>query len=116
MCCLLYTSAYQLDIQFIPYTTDERGTMPELTDVLAPTADAGTELDPDTDRLTTKGEYVVNVIAGELQLTKKLAEVSDEDQTFTFNITKDGADYQTITLTVPANTTEAAYDLSLIHI
>ena len=77
---------YELNIQFIPYATSERGAMPELGGVLPPTQTGGTELNPDTDRLIAQGEYVVNVIAGEVQITKKLTETSDKDQTFIFTI------------------------------
>ena len=100
---------YELNVQFIPYATSEREAMPELEGVLPPTQTGGTELNPDPDRLIAQGEYVVNVIAGELQITKKLTETSDKDQTFIFTIKKDGLIYKTVTLTVPANATQATY-------
>jgi len=55
------------------------------------------------------GTYTVHVVKGELQITKTLDAVFSEDWTFTFNITKDGEDFETVTVTVPAGSKSGSY-------
>ena len=101
--------AYELEVQFIPYTTAERKVMSELNGINPPAANGGTELNPKTNKLVTDGEYVVNVIVGEIRITKILDKLSNKDQSFVFKINKDGSDYKTVTITIPAGETSASY-------
>jgi len=59
------------------------------------------------DPVSKFGTYTVHMIKGELQIVKKLEYASDEDQTFTFTVTKDGDVYETVTITVPAGSLES---------
>ncbi len=55
------------------------------------------------------GVYKVNIISGEIRITKRLAETADTDQTFTFLIKKDGEDFQTIEIELPAGQLEYTF-------
>ena len=99
---------YKLTVEFIPYSVDERDAT--LGDAIkTPATNGGAELNPQTDKLTAEGIYFVNVVAGEIQITKKLEETSEEDQTFSFVVTKDGEKFKTIDITIPARTEQATY-------
>lgn len=52
------------------------------------------------------GIYKINIISGEIRITKKLSETSDKEETFKFVIKKDGQDFRTIEIIIPANTAE----------
>lgn len=103
---------YELEVQFIPYSVDVRNT--QLSDAISvPTDQGGTELnhnDPDTARrLNAVGRYSVDVISGQIQITKKVNTPSTGAQNFTFKITKGGSDFETITITIPEGKTSAVY-------
>ena len=99
---------YKLTVEFIPYSVDERDAT--LGDAIkTPATNGGAELNPQTDKLTAEGIYSVNVVAGEIQITKKLEETSEEDQTFSFVVTKDGEEFKTIDITIPAGKEQATY-------
>ena len=54
---------------------------------------------------TKDGTYILNVIAGELKIVKKLDAPADSDKTFIFEIRKDSLDsqpVQTVTITIPS--------------
>lgn len=55
------------------------------------------------------GIYKVNVVAGELQITKKLEVAADAEQTFMFEVLKknDSTFKEEITIVIPANSTDA---------
>lgn len=53
------------------------------------------------------GTYTINVISGTIRITKKVA-VSDEERTFTFSIKDENGNVENITITIPANETEAS--------
>lgn len=55
------------------------------------------------------GIYKVNVVAGELQITKKLEVAADTEQTFTFEVLKKNNPTfkEEITIVIPANSTDA---------
>ena len=99
---------YKLTVEFIPYSVGARDVT--LGDAIkTPATNGGAELNPKTDKLTAEGIYSVNVVAGEIQITKKLEETSEEDQTFSFVVTKDGKKFKTIDITIPARTEQATY-------
>ena len=59
------------------------------------------------------GIYKVNVVAGEIQITKKLESPINKEQTFNFKVTKknDSTFVKDIKIVIPANSTDAAvYD------
>ena len=63
-----------------------------------------------TDSSKLYGIYTVHVISGEIQITKKIETTgNDPEQSFTFNIKKDGEDFKNITITVPQGETEVTY-------
>lgn len=99
---------YKLTVEFIPYSVDERDAT--LGDAIkTPATNGGAELNPQTNKLTAEGIYSVNVVAGEIQITKKLEEISDKDQKFSFVVTKDDEEFKTIDITIPAGTEQATY-------
>lgn len=104
-----YVEQYKLTVEFIPYSVDERDAT--LGDAIKTpdTTSGGIELNPQVDKLTAEGIYSVNVVAGEIQITKKLEEISEEDQTFSFVVTKEGEEFKTIDITIPARTEQATY-------
>ena len=51
------------------------------------------------------GTYTLKVIAGSIDIIKKLSKPSNEDQTFTFNV-QSGSDKKEVSITVPAGQTE----------
>ena len=109
-------AVYSLEVQFVPYSVAERDGLEELgADVQRPAANGGTELNlgntATQEKLTADAEYVVDVISGEIQITKKVNKASTDERDFTFNVTKDGSDVKTITITIPAGQTEATVDL-----
>ena len=85
---------YKLTVTYHPYSLDERKTKLSKTLVKEPTLEGGTVVGSD---LTKEGTYTVNVIAGQIQITKKLVKnenndpfkvTEDNGQTFTFKVTK----------------------------
>lgn len=96
---------YQLTVEYHPYSTETRNTLLTETGVTKPNTDLYTSKDAPkadlvkkpkggeevTDGLTDTGTYTVNVIAGEMQIVKKLDVASERDETFTFEI-KDSKD------------------------
>lgn len=52
------------------------------------------------------GIYKINIISGEIRITKKLSETSNKEETFKFVIKKDNYDFKTIEIKIPANSTE----------
>ena len=96
---------YQLTVEYHPYSTETRNTLLTETGVTKPNTDLYTSKDAPkadlvkkpkggeevTEGLTATGTYTVNVIAGEMQIVKKLDVASERDETFTFEI-KDSMD------------------------
>lgn len=100
---------YKLTVEFIPYSVGARDVTLGDAIKIPDTTNGGTELNPQTDKLTAEGIYSVNVVAGEIQITKKLEEISDKDQKFSFVVTKDGEEFKTIDITIPAGKEQATY-------
>lgn len=100
---------YKLTVEFIPYSVGERDVT--LGDAIKTpdTTNGGTELNPQTGKLTAEGIYSVNVVAGGIQITKKLEKISDKEQTFSFVVTKNDEEFKTIDITIPAGTKQATY-------
>ena len=85
---------YKLTVIYHPYSLDERKTKLSNPSVKEPTPEGGTVVGSD---LTKEGTYTVNVIAGQIEITKKLVKnenndpfnvTEDNGQTFTFKVTK----------------------------
>lgn len=56
------------------------------------------------------GVYTINVISGEIQITKKLESTLDTNCTFNFSIKDEsGKEIKKVSITVPANSNEATY-------
>lgn len=100
---------YKLTVEFIPYSVGARDVTLGDAIKIPDTTNGGTELNPQTDKLTAEEIYSVNVVAGEIQITKKLEEISDKDQKFSFVVTKDGKEFKTIDITIPAGKEQATY-------
>lgn len=81
---------YELEVTYYPYSKDTRKGMDALNNVKEPAiSDGGTEVaDKDIEAVT--GTYTVNVIAGQIKITKKLpdGEIAQKDAEFTFEIYK----------------------------
>lgn len=84
---------YKLTVTYHPYSLDERKTKLSKTLVKEPTPEGGTVVSD----LTKEGTYTVNVIAGQIQITKKLVKnekndpfkvTEDNGQTFKFKVAK----------------------------
>ena len=77
---------YKLTVTYHPYSLDERKTKLSKTLVKAPTPEGGTVVSD----LTKEGTYTVNVIAGQIEITKKLSgeDKAQKDASFTFKIYK----------------------------
>lgn len=78
---------YKLTVTYHPYSLDERKTKLPNTSVKEPTPEGGTVVGSD---LTKEGTYTVNVIAGQIEITKKLSgdDKAQKDASFTFKIYK----------------------------
>lgn len=67
------------------------------------------------DKKREYGVYTIHIIAGQIQITKKLKDVAKKDGTFTFNIYKGSADESnlvtTVTATVKAGNTDAKFTM-----
>lgn len=115
--------SYELVVKYYPYSTNERMALvsssisePEKTLHSNKTTDnknlinkvpiGGTEV---SKELSANGTYKVNVIAGQIQITKILEKPAKKGATFKFKIYKDGDVVETVTATVKAGATEAKF-------
>ena len=115
--------SYELVVKYYPYSTDERKkrvsssiSEPEKTLHSNKTTDnknlinkvpiGGTEV---SGELSANGTYKVNVIAGQIQITKRLEKPAKKKAEFKFEIYKDGNVVQTVTATVEVGETEAKF-------
>lgn len=96
---------YTVEVKFIPYSTAERQNRVSGVNVPNEAGGSNYNLEP----ITTTGTYTVNVIAGEIQIVKKVDKASEQDREFTFVITKDDKPYKEVTVTVEKNKTEGTY-------
>lgn len=80
---------YELEVTYHPYSKDTRKGMDALTSVIEPASDGGRAVTDNNIEAVT-GIYKVNVIAGQIQITKKLpdGETAQQDAKFTFEIYK----------------------------
>lgn len=76
---------YQLTVTYHPYSQSDRSTILSGTGVQQPEAEKGGT--PVNSNLEATGNYVVNVVAGSIQIIKKLDVVAEQDETFNFTIT-----------------------------
>lgn len=98
---------YTLVVDFVPYTVTERVTT---NGTIAPAANGGTAV---TNKLTASADYVVNIIAGEIQITKILdGEPLEGSSTFTFKVTGPNNFEKEISLTVEKDATTGIYTAS----
>ena len=99
---------YKLTVTYHPYSLDERKTKLSNTSVKEPTPEGGTVVGSD---LTKEGTYTVNVIAGQIEITKKLSgdDKAQQDAKFTFEIykvvTRDGKEVEEKLTTDPQSIT-----------
>lgn len=115
--------SYELVVKYYPYSTNERKDLvpssisePEKTLHSNETTDnenlinkvpiGGTEV---SGELSANGTYKVNVIAGQIQITKILEKPAKKKAEFKFEIYKDGYVVQTVTATVEVGETEAKF-------
>ncbi len=76
---------YQLTVTYHPYSESDRSDVLSGTGVQQPDAEKGGT--PVNSNLEATGNYVVNVVAGSIQIIKKLDVVAEQDETFNFTIT-----------------------------
>lgn len=76
---------YKLTVTYYPYSKSDRSTILSGTGVQQPDAEkGGTQVN---SNLEATGNYVVNVVAGSIQIIKKLDVVAEQDEKFNFTIT-----------------------------
>ena len=87
---------YTLEVNFVPYTVDDRTAV---NGTIAPTEKGGTAV---TENLTKTADYKVNIIAGAIEITKILAgdQQVPEGTAFSFKVTGPNQFEQIIKLTV----------------
>lgn len=113
---------YQLTVTYHPYSISDRKNILSETGIKNPnpelytaenapkkelvgTPKGGVEV---TSTIAATGTYIVNVVAGELQIIKKLDTPTDQDETFNFVIKDNNkTDVATATATVVKNSSEA---------
>ena len=80
---------YELEVTYHPYSKETRKGMDALTSVIEPANNGGTEV-ADNNIEAVTGTYTVNVIAGQIQITKKLpdGETAQQGAKFIFKIYK----------------------------
>ena len=76
---------YELVVTYHPYSQDERKNILSGTKVQQPDAEKGGT--PVNSNLKATGNYVVNVVAGNIQIIKELDGAAEKDETFNFTIT-----------------------------
>ena len=90
---------YQLTVTYHPYSQSDRSTILSGTEVQQPDAEKGGT--PVNSNLEATGNYVVNVVAGNIQIIKKLDVAAEQDETFNFTITdKNNQTVATATATI----------------
>ena len=117
---------YQLTVTYHPYSKDERKQKlakikePDVVSYTvenAPIPDlvekpkGGISVDPS---VASKGTYTVNVIAGELQIVKKLDAQAEKEETFRFTITDKNGDVATATAKIAKGGKEATAVFKLV--
>ena len=115
--------SYELVVKYYPYSTNERTALvsssisePEKTLHSNKTTDnknlinkvpiGGTEV---SRELSANGTYKVNVIAGQIQITKRLEKPAKKKAEFKFKIYKNGDVVETVTATVKDGATKAEF-------
>lgn len=97
---------YQLTVTYHPYSQSDRSTILSGTEVQQPDAEKGGT--PVNSNLEETGNYVVNVVAGNIQIIKKLDVAAEQDETFNFTITdKNNQTVATATATIKKDEKEA---------
>lgn len=76
---------YQLTVTYHPYSQSDRSTILSGTGVQQPNVEKGGT--PVNSNLEETGNYVVNVVAGNIQIIKKLDVAAEQNETFNFTIT-----------------------------
>lgn len=97
---------YQLTVIYHPYSQSDRSTILSGTEVQQPGAEkGGTQVN---SNLEVTGNYVVNVVAGNIQIIKKLDVAAEQNETFNFTITdKNKQTVATATATIKKDEKEA---------
>lgn len=97
---------YQLTVIYHPYSQSDRSTILSGTEVQQPGAEkGGTQVN---SNLEATGNYVVNVVAGNIQIIKKLDVAAEQNETFNFTITdKNKQTVATATATIKKDEKEA---------
>lgn len=97
---------YQLTVTYHPYSQSDRSTILSGTGVQQPAAEkGGTQVN---SNLEATGNYVVNVVAGNIQIIKKLDVEAEQDETFNFTITDEkDRTVATATATIKKDESEA---------
>ena len=97
---------YQLVVTYHPYSKDERSTILSGTEVQQPDAEKGGT--PVNSNLEVTGNYIVNVVAGNIQIIKKLDVAAEQEETFNFTITDENNQTVAVaTATIAKDGTEA---------
>ena len=106
---------YQLTVTYHPYSESDRSDVLSGTGVQQPDAEkGGTQVN---SNLKATGNYVVNVVAGNIQIIKELDGAAEKDETFNFTIT-DGNNQTVATATAtikkddPTATATAVFKLA----
>lgn len=97
---------YKLTVTYHPYSKSDRSTILSGTGVQQPDAEKGGT--PVNSNLEATGNYVVNVVAGNIQIIKELDGAAEQDETFKFTITdENNRTVATATATIKKDELEA---------
>lgn len=103
---------YELVVTYHPYSAETRKKILKLSKIKVPAENGGTEVTSE-DIAPVTGTYKVNVIAGQIQITKILEKPAKKGATFKFKIYKDGTEesnvVETVTATVKAGDKKAKF-------
>ena len=97
---------YQLTVTYHPYSESDRSNILSETGVQQPDEEkGGTQVNSNLEAI---GNYVVNVVAGNIQIIKKLDVEAEQDETFKFTITdENNRTVATATATIKKDELEA---------
>lgn len=105
---------YQLTVTYHPYSESDRSNILSGTGVQQPNVEKGGT--PVNSNLEETGNYVVNVVAGNIQIIKKLDVAAEQKETFNFTITDEkNQTVATATATIKKGEKEATAVFTLVE-
>ena len=100
---------YRLTVSYIPYSVQEREQLLVDTNINQPTEQGGRQVLTGDLQQPKNADYIVNVISGEIQITKTLKTPANGPKTFTFKVEGESFEKEII-ITVPEGALTASYE------